>query len=125
MKRIFRLPVLAGVIVMAAMLASLTPTTSNHVYAQVTVYYPYGQGPYGGYVQGYATPYRANSNMFPSNDGRFDRRDYGYSGYGYVPSGNVYRYNYGPGPYVRYYGRTSYYQPSYAPVYVPFGYGGY
>jgi len=123
MKRIFRLPVLAGVIVMAAVLASLTPATSSHVYAQVTVYYyPYGQGPYGGYGQVYAAPYRANSNMFPSNDGRFDRRDYGYSDYGYAPPANVYRYNYGPGPYVRVYGRTTYYQPTYGPVYVPYGY---
>jgi len=124
MKRIFCLPVLAGCIVMAAVLASLAPTASNRVYAQqVTVYYyPYGQGPYGGYGQGYATQYRANTSMFPSNDGRFDRRDYGYSGYGYAPSANVYRYNYGPGPYVRYYGRTSYYQPTYGPVYVPYGY---
>jgi len=112
---------------MAVMLASLAPTTSSRVYAQqVTVYYyPYGQGPYGGYGQGYAAPYRANSNMFPSQDGRFVSRAYGYSGYGYVPSSYSYRYNYGTGPYVRYYGRTSYYQPSYAPVYVPFGYGGY
>ena len=124
MKRIFRLSVLAGVIVMAAVLASLAPTTSSCVYAQqVTVYYyPYGQGSYGGYGQGYVAPYRANSNMFPSHDGMFDRRDYGYSGYGYVPSGNVYRYNYGPGPYVRYYGRSGYYQPPYGPVYVPYGY---
>ena len=54
MKRIFCLPVLAAGIVMAAVLASLVPTTSSRVYAQVTVYYnPYGQGPFGEYSQGY------------------------------------------------------------------------
>ena len=126
MKRIFRLPVLAGGIVMAAVLASLAPTTSSRVYAQVTVYYyPYGQGPYGGYGQGYAVPYRANSNMFPSHGGMFGSRAYGYSGYGYVPSGYGYRFDYGTGPYVRVYGRSSYYQPSYGPVYVPYGYWDY
>ena len=123
MKRMFCLPVLAGVIVVAAVMASLAPTASSHVYAQqVTVYYPYGQGPYGGYGQGYTGPYRVNSTMFPSQEGIFGGRAYGYSGQVYVPSGNVYRYNYGPGPYVRYYGRSSYYQPTYGPVYAPYGY---
>ena len=132
MKRIFRLPVLAGGIVMAAVLASLAPTASSRVYAQVTVYRPnggyynpYGQGPYGGYGQGYAAPYRANSSMFPSHGGMFGSRAYGYSGYGNVPSGYGNRFDYGIGPHVRVYGRSSYYQPSYGPVYVPFGYRDY
>ena len=130
MKRIFRLPVLAGVIVMAAVLASLAPTTSNHVCAQVAVYYPYGQGSYGGYGQGYTIPYQPNSGMFPSQEGVFINRAYGYTGSvrngaRYVPSGYGYRFDYGNSPYVRVYGRSSYYQPSYGPVYVPFGYRNY
>ena len=106
---------------MAAVLASLVPTTSSRVYAQGTVYYnPYGQGAYGGYGQGYVTPYRANGYMFPSQGGMFGPRAYGYSGYGNVPYGYGYRANYGIVPQVR-----TYYQPTYVPVYVPFGYQGY
>jgi hypothetical protein len=118
---------------MAAVLGSLAPATSNRVYAQVTVYLgqhggyynPYGQGPYGGYGQGYAAPYRGNSSMFPSQGGMFGSRAYGYSDYGNVPSGYGNRFDYGLNPPIRVYGRSSYYQPSYGPVYVPFGYRDY
>jgi len=48
----------------------------------------------------------------------FGPRAYGYSGYGNVPSG----YGYGFNPRVRVYGGSTYYQPSYGPVYVPYGY---
>jgi hypothetical protein len=138
-KRIFRLPVLAGGIVMAAFLASLAATANSRVDAQVTVYRsqnggyynPYGQGPYGGYNRGYAAAIRANSNMFPSRGGMFGGRTYGYSrNYGYslnrnVPRGYGNRFDYGIGPPVRIYGRSNYLQPSYGPVYVPFGYSEY
>ena len=116
---------------MAAVLASLAPTASSRVYAQVMVYYynPYGQGPYGAYGQGYAAPYQANGSLFPSHGGMFSARDSGYSGYGNVPYGygnrfdyGIGRFDYGIGPPVRVYGRSSYYQPSYGRVYVPFGY---
>jgi hypothetical protein len=121
-KRIFRLPVLAGSIALAAALALLAPITSSRVYAQGTVYYnPYGQGPYGEYSQGYASSSRTNGNMFPRQGGMFGSTNYRYSGYGNVPYG----YDYGIGPPVRVYGRSSYYQPSYNAVYVPFGYRGY
>jgi hypothetical protein len=121
-KRIFRLPVIAGGIVMAAVLASLAPTPSSHVYAQAAVYYyPYGQGPYGGYVQDYVAPYQANGNMFQGAGGMFGDRTLG----GNLPSSYGYRYGYGSGPYVHAYGRSSYYQPSYGRVYVPFGYRNY
>lgn len=127
MKRIFRLPILAGGVVMAAVLASLAPTTNSRVYAQVAVYYnPYGQGPYGGYGQGYASPSQANGNMFPSQGGMFGSRPNGYPGYGNGPSGyGNRRFDYEIGPYVRVYGSSSYYQPPYGPVYVPFGYRNY
>jgi hypothetical protein len=124
-KRIFRLPVLAAGLVMAAVLASLAPTTSSRAYAQATVYYPYGQGPYGGYGQGYAASPGANSNMFPSHLAMFGGRAYGYPRYGYAPSSYGYRFGYGIGPDVRVYGSSAYYQPSYGPVYVPFGYRNY
>jgi hypothetical protein len=125
-KRIFCLPVLAAGIVMAAVLASLVPTTSSRVYAQVTVYYnPYGQGPYGEYSQGYPSSSQAKGNMFPSHDGMFGRTDYRYSGYGNVPTGYGHRVDNGINPYVRVYGKSSYYQPSYGTVYVPFEYRGY
>jgi hypothetical protein len=121
-KRIFCLPVLAGSIVMAVVLASLAPATSSRVYAQGTVYYnPYGQGPYGEYSQGYSGAYRANGYMFPRQGGMFGNTNHRYSGYANVPYG----YDYGIGPPVRVYGRSSYYQPSYGAVYVPFGYRGY
>jgi hypothetical protein len=106
---------------MAAVLASLVPTTSSRVYAQGTVYYnPYGQGPYGGYGQPNGNMFP--SPMFPSQGGMFGPRVYEYSGYGNVPYGYGNRFNYGISPNVRVYGRSSYYQPSYGPVYVPFGY---
>jgi hypothetical protein len=104
---------------MAAVLASLAPTTSSRVYAQGPVYYnPYGQGPYGGYGQPNGNMFP--SPMFPSQGGTFGPRAYGYSGYGNVPYGYGYRANYGIVPQVR-----TYYQPTYVPVYVPFGYQGY
>jgi hypothetical protein len=125
-KRIFRLPVLAGGIVMAAVLASLVPTTSSRAYAQATVYYySYGQSDYGGYGQGYAAPSGANRSMFPSHLAMFGGGAYGYPRYGYVPSSSGYRFDYGTGPDVRVYSGSGYYQPSYGPVYAPFGYRGY
>ena len=42
-----------------------------------------------------------------------------------VPLGYGNRFDYGIGPPVRVYGRSSYLQPSYGPVYVPFGYSEY
>ena len=133
MKRFFRRLVLAGGIVMAAVLASLAPTASSRVYAQVTVYRyqhggyynPYVQGRYDGYGQGYATSSRANRTMFQSHAGLFGSRVRGHAGYGAVPSGNSSRFDYRTGPPIRVYGRSSYYQPSYGPVYVPFGYSEY
>ena len=126
MKRNFRLPVVAGGIVMAAVLASLAPTTSSCVYAQATVYYnPYGQGPYGEYSQGYVGSSRANGSLFPSHDGMFGSTEYRYSGYGNVPTGYGHRVDNGISPYVRVYGRSSYYQPSSGAIYVPFRYRGY
>ena len=129
MKRIFRSPTFAAGIVLAALLASLAPIATSRVQAQVTVYQaggyysPYGQGPYGGYVQGYAAPFRAPGNIVPSYGGMFGRRVYGYSGYGNVPYGYGNRVQYGIGPPVRVYGGASYYQPAYGPVYSPYGYG--
>ena len=136
MKPILRLPVLAGGIVVAAILLS---TANSRVEAQVTVYRyqnggyynPYGQGPYGGYNRGYAAPARANGNMFQSRGRMFGGRTYGYSrNYGQslnrnVPLGYGNRFDYGIGPPVRVYGRSNYYQPSSGPVYVPFGYSEY
>ena len=130
MNRIFRLPVLAGGILMAAVLASLAPATNSRVYAQVTVYRyqqggyfnPYDQGFRDGYGQGYATSSRANRTMFQSHAGLFGSRVGGYSGYAAVPSGHNSRFDYSTGPHVRFYGRTRYYQPSNGPVYMPFGY---
>lgn len=105
---------------MAAVLASLVPTTSSHVYAQVTVYYnPYGQGPYSGYGPGYAAPYRAHAYVFQSPGGVFVSRTYGYPAYQSVPPVYGNRFDYGPP--VQVYGRSAYYQPSYGPVYVPYG----
>jgi hypothetical protein len=125
-KRIFCLPVRTGSIALAAMLTLLAPITSSWVYAQGTVYYnPYGQGPYGEYSQGYAGSSQAKGNMFPSHDGMFGSTEYRYSGYGNVPTGYGHRVDNGISPYVRVYGRSSYYQPSYGAVYVPFGYRGY
>jgi hypothetical protein len=125
-KRIFCLPVLAAGIVMAVVLASLAPATSSRVYAQAAVYYnPYGQGPYGEYSQGYAGPSQAKGNMFPSHDGMFGSTEYRYEGYGNVPTGYGHRVDNGISPYVRVYGKSSYYQPSYGAVYMPFGYRGY
>ena len=129
MKRIVRLPVFAGGIVMVAVLASFLPNTTSRVDAQVTglrsqssrYYTPYGQGRYGRYGQGYG--YR----------GTFGRRDYGHSGYGITPYryGNSYGYGnsyyYGSGSYIRSYGGSAYYQP-YGQIYggrIYFGYGGY
>ena len=127
MKRIFRLPIFAGLIVMTAVLASLAPTASSRLYAQMALYYyPYGQGPYGGYGQAYAAPYPANGNMFPSHNEMFASRAYGYTGYyGYVPPAYGNRFDYGNATHIRAYGRAAYYQPSYGPVYVPFGYQNY
>ena len=119
---------------MAAVLASLAPTTSSRVHAQVAVclqqdgggyYNPYGQGPYGGYGRGYAISTPANYSVFPSHAGMFGSRAYGYTGYGNFPPGYGNRFDYGTGPNVRVYGRSSYYQPSYGPVYLPFGYRDY
>jgi len=122
-KRIFRLPVLAGGVVMAAVLASLVPTSSSRVYSQVPSYYnPYGQGPYGGYGQGYAASART---MFPSQGGPFGSRAYGYPGYGNVPSDYGNRFSNGLNPRIRVYGKSSYSQPSYGPGYSPFGYRDY
>jgi len=111
---------------MAAVLASLVPTASSRAYAQATLYYySYGQGPYGGYGQGYAVSPGANSNMFPGHSAMFGGGVYGYPRYGYGQSGYGYTFDYGTGPDVRGYGRPTYYQPSYGPVYVPFGYWNY
>jgi hypothetical protein len=99
---------------------------ASRVYAQAAVYYnPYGQGPYGEYSQGYAASSRAKGNMFPSHDGMFGSTEYRYSGYGNVPTGYGHRVDNGINPYVRVYGKSSYYQPSYGTVYVPFEYRGY
>ena len=133
MNRIFRLPVLAGGILMAAVLASLAPATSSRVYAQVTVYShqnggyynPYGQGFRDGYGQGLATSSRASRTMFQSHAGLFGSRVGGHSGYGAGPPGDSSRFDYSTGPHVRVYGRTRYHQPSYGPVYMPFGYADY
>ena len=133
MKRFFRLPVLAGGIVMAAFLASLAATAHSRVDAQVTVYRyqngghynPYGQGRYGGYNRGYAAIARANNSMFPSRGGMFGGRTYGHPLNRNVPLGYDNRFDYGIGPPIRVYGRSRYYQPSYGPVYVPFGYSEY
>ena len=132
-KRVVRLPLVAGGLVMAAVLASLAPTTSSQASAQVPVYVnqpggyynPYGQGPYGGYGLGYVVVPRASGYMFPNYGGIFRSRAYGYPAYGYVPSGYGNRFEYGIGPQVQVYGGTSYYQPSYGPVYGPFGYRSY
>jgi hypothetical protein len=135
-KRIISLPVLAGGIVMAAILVS---TANSRVDAQVTVYRyqnggyynPYGQGPYGGYNRRYAAPVRANTNVFQSRARMFGGRTYGYSrNYGQslnrnIPLGYGSRFDYGIGPPVRVYGRSSYSQTPYGPVYVPFGYSEY
>lgn len=135
-KRIISIPVLAGGIVMAAILVS---TANSRVDAQVTVYRyqnggyynPYGQGPYGGYNRGYAAPARANTYVFQSRARRFGGRTYGYSrNYGQslnrnIPLGYGSRFDYGIGPPVRVYGRSSYSQAPYGPVYVPFGYSEY
>jgi hypothetical protein len=120
-KRIFRSPVLAGAIVIAAVLAALTPASSGCAYAQAIAYRyhqrgyynPYGLGgPYGGYGYGRSyTSFRAVGSSV-----------YGYSGYETFPSGYGYQYGYGAGPRVRVYGRSSYYQPSYSRVYSPFRY---
>ena len=133
MKRIFRLPVLAGGIVMAAFLAALAATANSRVDAQVTVYRhqnggyynPYGQGPYGGYNRGYAATVRTDSSMFPNRGGMFGGRTYGYSPNRNVPRGDGNRFDYGIGPPIRVYGRSSQIQPSHGPVYVPFGYSEY
>ncbi|MHB8899955.1 MAG: hypothetical protein ACYC6Y_14505 [Thermoguttaceae bacterium] len=131
MKRIFRLPVLAGSMVMAAFL--LTPTTNSRVDAQVTVYRyqnggyynPYGQGPYGGYGRDYADSGRGNSKMFPNHGGMIASRTYGHSTDWNVSSDYGDRIHRRNGPPVRVYGKSSYYQPSSGPVYVPLGYSEY
>lgn len=126
MKRIFQRPVLAGAIVMAAILASFSPTTSSQLSAQVTGYYnPYGQGPYGSYGPGYGAWSRTNRTMFPHQGGVFGGRSDTYSGYGNGPSGYGNPIEFGLNPPIRSYGRSSYYQPFYGPVYVPFGYRDY
>ena len=130
-KHISRLPVLAGGIVLAAFL--LAPATNSRVDAQVTVYRyqqggyynPYGQGPYTGYGRNYTASGRANTRMFPGHGGTFTTRTYGYSVNGNVPTGYGKRIHHRNGPPVRVYGGSSYYQPSYGPVYVPFGYPDY
>ena len=84
-----------------------------------------GQGPYGGYSQGYAPSFPASRNLFPSQGGMFGSGTYESSRFGNVSSGLANRFNYGMAPPVQYYGFGSYYQPSYGPVYVPFQYQGY
>ena len=117
---------------MAVCLAFFAPTSNSRVHAQVTVYryqdggyyQPYGQGPYGGYNQGYAAPAPAHSGMFPSRSGTFGRRSYG-SAHWSLPSEYSNRIDHGIRPPVRVYGQSSYYQPSYGPMYGPFGYSSY
>jgi hypothetical protein len=132
-KHIFRSSVLVGGVVIAAYLACFAPTTTSRVYAQTVVYRyqdggyysPYGYGPYGSYGRGYAGSARADSGMFPNHSGTFGRRTYGFSINRTIPFSFNNRFDYGVGPPVRVYERPGYLQPSYGPVYVPFGYSEY
>lgn len=131
MKRFNRLPILAGAIVVTAVVASLAPHPASRASAQITgygyqsnsYYNPYGQGRYGNGLQRYGT---SGYGVTP----------YGYGGnYGYR-YGNTTRYrsgslfNTGRYPYIQSYGGTGYYQP-YSGYYQPynggvyFGFGGY
>jgi len=134
MKRNLRLPALVGAVVFAALLTSFVPGTSRPAQAQVRFsiqtgggyYNPYGQGPYGGYGQSYGRGYdqRYAARAYADQAGRYGREAYaypGYTNYNNSPYRNRYSAGYRSAPYVRYYGRSSYYQPSYGPVYAPYG----
>lgn len=115
MKRIPKLPALAGAIVAAVCLTSLTPTSNAQPYG----YYGGGYGPgYEGYPVYGQGPYAYGSPTgytYPTYGG------YGYQGYGAGP------YGYGsPGVYARTYSYRAYrpyraYSPYDDPHYAPFG----
>ena len=101
MNRIIRLSTLAGCVVAAVGMTSFVSTVHSVAYAQRTlvrgqtvVYYDgYGQGYYGGNVQGYGVPYALVPN-------------YGYSAFGSSP------YGYGNGRYYPGYNNSGYYGPT-------------
>ena len=121
-KRIFCLPVLAGSIALAAALASLSPITSSRVYAQDR--YTTTHTAKVPTANTAATPAHLEPMATCSRTRRdvrqcklrilrlWERRVRLWQGV-----------DYGIGPPVRVYGGSSYYQPSYDAVYVPFGYG--
>lgn len=126
MKRILRLSAIAGALVAAFCLTSLTPVSQSTAYGYGTItigpggvsyYNGYGQGYYGGYGQGYGQPYRDGYG----NDGY---SVYGYGPYGY---GTPDVYVYGNRTYSRHHYHRSpvYYGRNYGPMYSPYGYGGY
>jgi hypothetical protein len=145
-KRIFRVPVITGGIVMLACLTSLTFTTSSRVQAQGTVcyyqdggyYQPYGQGYHMGYGQG---SYGGYSRAYYGGYGQGYYGGYGqgyYGGYGqnYAPfvrghssmfpsqSGMCGNATYGylfPGSVSSADGGSRFYRPAYGRVYGPHG----
>lgn len=137
MTRLVSWPTLVGGIVMTAMLAPLVPAAGKPAQAQFAIrigggfYSPYGQGPYGGYGQSYNRGYVGGygrmygAPLYPPRMSGYGRGGYGYSGYGNTPYRNGYSYGYRIAPYTRFDGRSTYYQPPYGRVYVPFGYGRY
>ena len=118
MKRIPRLPALAGVIVAAACLMSLTPTSNAQPYG----YYGGGYGPgYEGYSVYGQGPYAYGSPTgysYPA-DGQYRYRGYGSGPYGYA-SPRVYARDYNYRAYSPY--NMSLYRPYSDPYYTPFGY---
>jgi hypothetical protein len=132
-KRIIRLPVLAGGIVTAVVLATLAPTTTGRADAQETgrrfqssrYHNPYGQGRYGRYGRGYGARGTFGRSAYGYSGYGINqyRRSYGYSGYGITPYRYGYRFGYGRSPYIHSYGGSGYYQPYSGGIY--FGFGGF
>lgn len=140
MKRILQRLTLAGVIIAAITVTSVTlaPQSFAHNPAHDHHYNGFGQGYYGGYGQGYGGGYgRSYYGGYQQNYVTgYGTGTYGYSGYGsglygyglsdgYVyPSVEGYGLRNGGYPYRRqYYGRA--YSPYGSLIYSPFGYGAY
>lgn len=133
-KRIVRLPVLAGGIAMAAVLVSLAPTSTGRVDAQETrrrfqsrrYHNPYGQGRYGQYRRGYGARGTFGRSAYGYSGYRTNRyrRLYGYSGYGITRYRYRHRFGYGRNHYIRSYGGLNYYQQPYSGG-IYFGFGGF
>jgi hypothetical protein len=115
---------------MVSVLASIVATASRRSDAQVTVYRdqtagnynPYFQGSYAGYGNYYASSPRVYGGTFQSHGTMVGNGPYGYARYGNVPPGYGYQVDDSSRPYVRVYGRASYYRPHSGPVYMPSGY---